>query len=132
MRPVRSAAAKRGSPLSSTSRQAGVVPPACRGPCGHPSPQGRGLGPPPELVPRGGSLPAALALALAGDRYAFSFSSRNSFPASFHRALLLRMEIHQVPEATDDFSHYGPSPFFTNLISGAIKGGPKKRRLLSR
>lgn len=42
MRPVRSAAAKRGSPLSSTSRQAGVVPPACRGPRGHPSPQGRG------------------------------------------------------------------------------------------
>lgn len=93
---------------------------------------GQGAGPPPELVLRGGSLPAALALALAGDRYAFSFSSRNSFPASFHRALLLRMEIHQVPEATDDFSHYGPSPFFTNLISGAIKGGPKKRRLLSR
>lgn len=109
---------------SGTARMPGATRP--------PLATGQGAGPPPELVPRGGSLPAALALALAGDRYAFSFSSRNSFPASFHRALLLRMEIHQVPEATDDFSHYGPSPFFTNLISGAIKGGPKKRRLPSR
>lgn len=47
--------------------------------------------------------PALSPKSQVGDRYAFSFYSRNSFPASFHVGLLLWMEIHQIPEATDDF-----------------------------